>query len=318
MYLKPLVSVIIPVYDRIQYVGEAISSVLAQSYENHEIIVVDDGSRVDIKNCLAAYRDKVKFISQPHKGPSAARNTGVNAAAGKYIAFLDDDDFFEPDKLLNQVNLLENHPDAGFSYSGYFFLKKNKKKLIIPKEKELPEERFVESYFQHIDITMPSLLVRREFFLQAGLFDENIIYNEDVDIWMRMAIKHPVKYSPYPSASVRLHSESLSHKNPLMFKGLIEILESLLKQNSELKKKLGEKADKKIAYLYYSLGWSYLAQNEKRNSMNNFMLYRALKYRKHSKLWMDVLIYILDRTPHLAVSWIYSRLVGIKNIFYGS
>lgn len=309
----PRVSVIIPCYNRNQYISEAVSSVLNQSYKDFEIIVVDDGSSIDVISSLALYGEKVKIVSQSHKGPSSARNTGVRNACGEYVAFLDDDDLFEADKLLKEVNLLDNHPRAGFSYSGcYFFRSGREKKIKIPESSKWPADQFVESYFLDTDITMPSLLIRRTCFLEAGLFDENIYHNEDADMWFRMGLRYPVKYSPYPSASVRLHTRRSSHNNPLMIKGLIDILNKLLESNPGLKHKLGERADKKIAYLNYVLGWSYLARNGKQEAIERFAIYRDSIHRRHSKRYIDGIIHMLDRVdPYLLFS-IHSRLIGIK------
>ena len=319
MNSQPSVSVIIPVYNRIQYVGMALDSVLAQTYKNYEIIVVDDGSNVDVRKCLQNYIDKIRFFPQTHAGPSAARNTGAKNALGKYLAFLDDDDLFEPDKLLNQVALLEANPAAGFCYSSYYlFLGDETKRLVIPKEQLMPADQFAEAYFQFIDITMPSILLRREAFLNTGLFDGKIIYNEDADLWLRMAARYPVVYSLYPSASVRQHSERLSYKNPLMVKGLIEVLQSSLARQPELKERLGSKANEKVTYLRYVLGWDYLFQNEKNKAADNFVAYRDSDFRVHSKLWINILLFLVKNVKPSIITGGHTKLVCARNKLNGS
>jgi len=319
MNSQPLVSVIVPVYDRREYIREALASAFAQSYKNLEVIVVDDGSSVDIADCLRGCAGKIKYFTQPHSGPSAARNTGAKNASGKYLAFLDDDDLFEPGKLEDQVRLMEAHPDAGFCYSAYYcFLPDKKKTVVIPKAQAFPAERFAEIYFLHTDITMPSLLLRKDRFISAGLFDEKIVYNEDADLWLRLAARYPVIYSPRPSAGVRIHSARLSYRNPLMLQGLIGVLESALRRQPELGKVLGREADKKIAYLTYLLGWAYLVKNEKACALAAFKAYRDSKHGRHSRLWMNALLFIAERVKPAVLAAGYAKLIGIKNKLHGT
>ena len=104
------VSVIIPTYNRAEYVTHAIDSVLAQTYTDYEIIVVDDGSADNTKDVLLPYMDRIRYIYQENAGLSAARNTGIKAAKGDWIAFLDSDDEWLPGKLAVQMRAVERHP----------------------------------------------------------------------------------------------------------------------------------------------------------------------------------------------------------------
>ena len=118
--LSPKVSVIIPTYNRNKLVLDAIDSVLEQTFQNFEIIIVDDGSTDNTKTHIDSYQKKdtrIKYIFQENQGVSIARNTGLEAAQGEYIAFLDSDDRFLIDKLERQVFILENHHDIGLIYS---------------------------------------------------------------------------------------------------------------------------------------------------------------------------------------------------------
>lgn len=298
MNLYPLVSVIIPVYNRTAYLGEAISSVLAQDSAVYEIIVVDDGSTKDIVGALLPFRDRIKVLTIPHGGPSAARNAGVKSANGKYIAFLDDDDLFESGKLKEQVRQMETNPLAGFLYSSVYYLGENgKKRLHSPRARLASPEKFAKMYFMDIDLTMPSLLVRRSAFLEAGMFDENIVYNEDFDLWLRIAMKFPVIYSDTPSALVRLHEASLTYKNPEMLEGLIRVLYSALDRFPELRRELGTDADAKIAYQHYTLAWSYLAKRNRASAKKHFEIYKNSAGRKHSAWVIKILMSIPSFVP---------------------
>lgn len=113
------ISVIIPAYNGDRYIKNAIASVLAQTYSNYEIIVVDDGSTDNTSQIVQGYGDRVKYLYQDNQGVAAARNKGIGVSKGQYIAFLDQDDVFLPDKLSEQVSCFELHPDAGIIHSGW-------------------------------------------------------------------------------------------------------------------------------------------------------------------------------------------------------
>ena len=113
------VSVIIPAYNGDRYISEAIDSVLAQTYTNYEIIIVDDGSTDNTSQVVQSYRDRVYYIYQENQGVAVSRNLGLRVSQGEYIAFLDQDDIFFPDKLAKQISCFEQHPEAGIVHSGW-------------------------------------------------------------------------------------------------------------------------------------------------------------------------------------------------------
>ena len=115
----PIVSVIIPAYNAERFIPQAIQSVLEQTYQSYEIIVVDDGSTDKTKDILKEFEDKVCCIYQENQGPSAARNAGIKISQGRYICFLDADDIWTPDKLEVQVEFLECHPDISLVFSDH-------------------------------------------------------------------------------------------------------------------------------------------------------------------------------------------------------
>lgn len=114
---KPKVSVVIPMYNASRFICETIQSVLNQSYTDYEIIVVDDGSTDNSLASLDKYRGQIRILTKTNGGPASARNEGINAAGGEFIAFLDADDIWLPNKLAVQVEYMGGHPDIGFSYA---------------------------------------------------------------------------------------------------------------------------------------------------------------------------------------------------------
>jgi glycosyltransferase involved in cell wall biosynthesis len=116
MIKQELVSVIVPVYNGAQYLEAAITSIFAQDYRSIEVIVVDDGSIDDSAQVAKSFKD-IRYMFQQNSGPAAARNSGINSANGDFIAFLDSDDLWMPDKLSLQTNYLHNHPDIGLVFA---------------------------------------------------------------------------------------------------------------------------------------------------------------------------------------------------------
>lgn len=185
----PTVSVAIPAYNAAWCVARAIDSVLAQSFQDFELIVVNDGSTDGTAQVLAGYGAALRVIDQPNGGLSNARNTGINAARGRYVAFLDADDWWLPGKLAGQVALMESCPALAFCSTSA--------KLEAPDGHPLGEWRardtslpaleaiFAENAF--VAGSGSAVMARREAFLQAGGFDETLRSLEDIDMWMRLA-----------------------------------------------------------------------------------------------------------------------------------
>lgn len=194
----PTVSVIIPTYQRSHLVTEAIGSVLAQTYRDYEIIVVDDGSTDDTKERLAELGDKITYIYQTNKGLAAARNTGIKAASGKYIAFLDDDDLWLPKKLAKQVPILDAQPETALVCTD-MLLSDSSGKIISQTKLDLKQKVLTSwTLFRSCFVFVNTVLLRRTCLDKVGLFDENLEIFEDYDLWLRIAQKHSIHYLNEP------------------------------------------------------------------------------------------------------------------------
>jgi glycosyltransferase involved in cell wall biosynthesis len=187
----PLVSVVIPAYNAGRYVEEAVDSVLAQTYPAVEILVVDDGSTDDTRERLDPYGDKIRYIRQDNAGPSAARNNGIRAARGRYVAFLDADDLFHPRRIELQVPVAEADPAVGLVASGQVEGDEVRWEPIptdpIPVDHVRLEDLVLRSRFGTCGV-----LVRAECFAAVGVFDESLGSAEDLDMWMRIAGQYRV------------------------------------------------------------------------------------------------------------------------------
>lgn len=187
----PLVSVIIPTYNRSDLVCEAIDSVLAQDYRPFDVIVIDDGSTDDTPERLAAYGDRIHRIVQPNRGVSAARNAGIAVANGEYLSFLDSDDLWEKNKLSAQMAFFRDHPEAVICQCEEIWIRNGKRVNPMNKHKKPSGMMFAPSL--HLCLVSPSAVVIKRSLLEAvGVFDESLLACEDYDLWLRIGCRWPI------------------------------------------------------------------------------------------------------------------------------
>ena len=188
---KPLVSVIIPTYNRGWIVREAIDSVLEQDFSDYELIVVDDGSKDDTPAILEAYGNRITVLRQPNKGVSAARNRGIETTAGPLIAFLDSDDLWLPRKLSAQVKFFEDHPEAVINQTQESWIRNGIR--VNPKKRHHKFSGMIFERSLALCLVSPSaVMLKRSLFGTVGVFDEQLPACEDYDLWLRISCRYPV------------------------------------------------------------------------------------------------------------------------------
>ncbi|MDF1592963.1 MAG: glycosyltransferase [Desulfobacterales bacterium] len=226
---KLTVTVIIPTYNRGWILKEAIDSVLAQDYKEFEIIVVDDGSTDTTTELLKTYGHHLTVIQQQNRGVSAARNDGIAAASGRYIAFLDSDDLWLPQKINQQVQFFALNPEALICQTEEIWIRNGRRVNPKLRHKKLSGMIFEPSL--HLCLVSPSaVMIRRSLFDAVGLFDENLPACEDYDLWLRVSCRHPVYLIDTPLIIKRGgHPDQLSKAPGLdkyRIQSLVKILES--------------------------------------------------------------------------------------------
>lgn len=207
----PLVSVVIPTYNRWPMVREAVDSVLAQSFPAFEIIVVDDGSEDGTAAELRArYGSLVRVISQARSGVAAARNRGVRCSSGEYLAFLDSDDLWLPKKLEVQAAFMEGQPDAQICQTGEIWVRNGQR--VNPKLRHRKPSGDIFRASLKLCLVSPSAVtMTRGLFEKVGGFDEALPVCEDFDLWLRIAVDTPVYLIPDPLVVKRGgHQDQLS------------------------------------------------------------------------------------------------------------
>ena len=187
------VSVIIPTFNRKNFVPKAIESVLKQSYKKYEIIIVDDGSGDGTQDYVRSNFPMVRLIFQSNRGVSAARNTGILHSKGDWIAFLDSDDQWLPKKLEYQINTLSERKDYLVCHTNEIWIRNGLR--INQKQKHQKYGGFIfEKSLDMCRISPSSILINRKVFNDVGNFDENLRICEDYDLWLRIAAKYPIYF----------------------------------------------------------------------------------------------------------------------------
>lgn len=186
------VSVIIPTFNRAQKVLRAISSVLSQTFNDFEVIVIDDGSIDDTADVLAEFKDRIIVIRHPENlGVSAARNSGINASRSAFISFLDSDDYWLPEKLEVQVGYFRENPDAVACQTEEIWVRNGVR--VNPRKKHIKPSGDIFKRSLKLCVVSPSaVMIRRDIFDEAGLFDEDFPVCEDYDLWLRIGCRYPV------------------------------------------------------------------------------------------------------------------------------
>ena len=187
----PLVSVILPAFNRAWSLKRALDSILFQENANLETIVVDDGSTDDTPALLSSYGDRIRVIRQTNQGVSAARNTGIRAARGDLIALLDSDDTWLPGKISAQVDFFSTHPEALICQTEEIWIRNGVR--VNPRRRHKKHRGMIFEQSLPLCLISPSaVMMRRELLDAVGLFDEQLPACEDYDLWLRITWKYPV------------------------------------------------------------------------------------------------------------------------------
>jgi glycosyltransferase involved in cell wall biosynthesis len=222
----PTVSVVIPAFNAAWCVRKAIDSVLAQDYHDFELIVVDDGSTDDTAAVLASYGASIRVISQTNGGMSSARNAGIRAARGEFLAFLDADDWWFPHKLDRQVALLRDRPELGFC-SCAARVENPEGRLLNLWSCPVWQEPFVVHLFgsgADVPGSCSAVMARRELVQRVGAFDESLRGAEDPDLWIRLAAVSGYACLPEPMVVVLRRPGSVSRNLEAMRESTLKMM----------------------------------------------------------------------------------------------
>ncbi|HEC65389.1 MAG TPA: glycosyltransferase family 2 protein [bacterium] len=296
---NPTVSVVIPTYNRAHLIGRAIQSVLDQTYQDFEIIVVDDGSRDNTCEVINDFDDeRIRYIRhQGNRGGAVARNTGIKAARGEYTAFQDSDDEWLPEKLKKQMEIFKNvSSKVGVVYTGFWKLGNNKKiykpqSWVTQKEGDIHKELLNGNF-----VTTQSAVVKKTCFRKTGMFDERLPCLQDWELWIRISKYYHFKCIDEPLLVSYYTPDSIYADKDARIVALELILE---KHFGDFKKNR-----RSLASYQYSIG-NLLRENGKTSQAKGYFL-RALKsYPLNSKYLVGALVLLFGENT-------YNRVVRLK------
>jgi glycosyltransferase involved in cell wall biosynthesis len=224
--MHPLVSIVTPVYDRVEFLHVALDSVLAQTYPNVEIVVVDDGSTTDVRPHLAGYDGRVTFSRMENGGPAAARNHGMRIARGEFVMFLDDDDALRPDAVDKLVAAAE-HAQAAWAVGRYAFVDRQGEPTGREHGYRGEPGDVYEKIIVRNAIGAPlAVLIRTRELREIGGFDEarTLQTCEDYDLWLAFARAHCAAVVPDVIANYRVYDGNATRNRPRHLEALIRVL----------------------------------------------------------------------------------------------
>ncbi|WNS43400.1 glycosyltransferase [Paenibacillus sp. MMS20-IR301] len=202
---KSRVSVVIPFYN-CPYVDQAVESVLAQTYTDIELIVVDDGSTRYMEK-LEPYRDRIVYIRKKNGGTASALNLGIKASSGAYFAWLSADDLFHPDKIRRQLETIRSY-GTSFCHTAYYYINELGERFsgVIGMQFD-SRSHLIETMMSGCPVNGSSVLLDMQIFSRVGMFNEGFLYTQDYDLWLRILPHYKWSYIAEPLLDYRVHQE---------------------------------------------------------------------------------------------------------------
>ncbi len=282
------VSVIIPVYNCEEFIEEALHSIFAQTFPINEIIVMDDGSDDGTAAILKKYAGRIKYYYQKNRGLAAARNAGIQVSSSSYLAFLDADDFYHPEKIAIQKAFLDDHPEIDMVFSDFEYFGGTLLRRPIPDSFKKGKGSVFLDLFRYNCIAIPTVLIRRKCFEEIGLFDETLLAVEDYDFWLRLSKHKRIGYIDRVLAKVRLHPENMSKDAERMCQYEIKVINKVIDDHLEIKDHYPYLIKGKYAIIYFESGYRFFLDHRMREARQKF-----LYAMKSQPLWIKPYIYFL-------------------------
>jgi len=251
----PKFSVVIPTYNRTATIGRAIESALAQTYPHVEVILVNDGSTDHTEDVIQRYYDRINYISRPNRGSASARNRGISEATGNYIAFLDSDDSWYPEKLERVTAAIHEHPEAGLFFSDSNVLDRNGRLMWVHRCPHIignAYQAFLESDF----VSTSAVVVRRSCFDVVGMFSESLTGCEDWDMWIRLSRQFPCVHIPEVLSAYTWRTAGARSTDPgPWLEGVEAVLQHAFEADPELPCRNRRRARARIYYVEGKICW---------------------------------------------------------------
>lgn len=285
------VSIIIPAYNKYHYTRETIESILNQTYKNIEIIVINDGSTDLTYQLENEYNNSIKYIYTNNKGASAARNIGILKATGEYLAFIDCDDVYKPEKIKESIDALKNNSSFDFVYTDVYFIDKNGNKIDQKSyTKDHPGSGYIAKRILLSDftITNSTLVLRKSCINRISSFDEKIFIAADRDFMLRLAINFKGLYLSNKLTGYRVGSGNTNKNIEEMLNEFIYLIDKNIDQFSH--KENGFK-NRCYSNVYYNFGKKFVTSNNMFLAKKYFI--KSLNFSFYSKKTIKIFFAIL-------------------------
>jgi glycosyltransferase involved in cell wall biosynthesis len=305
----PRCSVVIPAYNAAGTLPDSLASVFAQTFTDYEIIVVDDGSTDSTAQILESYGDDLRVLRKPNEGrPAAARNRGVAQARGEYIAFLDADDLWRPEKLARQVELLDASPEVGLCFTAAAIIDEGGRELGINRCPSYARGRVYDLISTRNVMVGSSVMVRRSAIEQVGAFDEELTSIENWELWIRVAREWEVDFVDEPLTAYRKHRGNRSVNVELRRRNIFRILE---RHHDPEDRSPAARTRRREAYFnaYFTvLGIGYFGRLEMDKA--RAALWHAFRLKPRADVLRYLLLSLMGKRTFLAVRNLRRRLAG--------
>jgi glycosyltransferase involved in cell wall biosynthesis len=289
------VAVVIPTYNCARYLARALDSVTKQTYRNFQIIVIDDGSTDNTDEIVGHYSSQCVFEKQVHAGPAAARNRGIRISSNPYIAFLDADDVWFPQKLERQIELLERRPEVGLVCSDCAVGSEKGRDSSHFRGRAVPQGEVFERLVSDCFIFTPTVVLRRECLRDVVGFNEALAVSEDLNLWLKIASRWAIAFIPEVLAVRYSRPDNLSATTSLenACANGIDALEDVLRSCPQLNRRQQRAVKRDLAVRHYNYGSFLLSSNTARASRT--MLLAGWRYRPRN--WRALAKYCISFLP---------------------
>jgi glycosyltransferase involved in cell wall biosynthesis len=266
------VSAIIPTYNCAHLLPQAIESAIHQSHRLQEIIVVDDGSTDNTEECVRPFLSQIRYVKQENRGLAGARNRGIRESTAEFVAFLDADDVWLFEKTEKQLSAFRSSPDVALTFTDAL--------VVSPGGTNMPtfmfgkdaRDGYVFNVLLRSSFILPSTaMIRRSCLEDVGLFDEGLLCVEDLDLWLRISRKYPVKMVAEPLAVWRRQEDSLTAKITNMANGAIQVYRKWLSKSCDLGSEERRIVKRQISKCYFDIGFTVREQSQMLALKNLFL-----------------------------------------------
>lgn len=294
----PVVSVVIPAHNDAQFLRDALDSALAQTFDDYEVVVVDDGSTDETPQILAEYAERhpacIRAIRQDQSGASAARNRGIRASRGEFVAFLDADDMWLPSKIEKQVAAFRSDPSLGLvttCHEGYTDSEvvtwgHNKRDYLFA------DENLARAIVIHSNLGTPTVMVPRAVLDDVGLFDEDLAIAEDDNLWIRITARYPARLVDEVLVRCRLRPGSLSTDGDQLFRDVMQSLDRLMDGDPVIRERIRDGVPIRKSRILWDRGYDEFARGDNAAARRSFL--EAIRHQpSNGRAWAYLAVALL-------------------------